>query len=285
MRTPVLASLILLAVVSVLPSPDLLAQTSQQRTAAPSTSAAPARDLSGVWSSWPGDPGLSPVGSLTGVGRGPGDMPPLTPWGQAKYNANKPGIRAQDEPGQQRSRPAVRPSGESRACCSAPRSKIATMRDRTRMFFGSAWRTIWTDGRALPDDPDPSWMGTSVGRWEGDRTFVVNSVGFDERTWLGQEGQPHSDEMRLEERWERVDQNTITLNATINDLKTYTTPFKTIQIVYKLRPPTYELKCFSLCLVGGECVLESHQEACRSATANAELEGAVASTTTATTMT
>jgi len=82
MRRPVLASLMLLAVVSVLPAPDLLAQTGQQRSAASATPA-PTRDLSGVWSFLPGDPGLSPVGSLTGVGRGPGDMPPLTPWGQA----------------------------------------------------------------------------------------------------------------------------------------------------------------------------------------------------------
>ena len=246
MRTPVLSSLILLAVVSVLPTSDLLAQTSQQRTAATTTSVVPARDLTGVWSFLPGDPGLSPVGSLTGVGRGPGDMPPLTPWGQAKYNANKPGYGPRMSP--DNNDPALQcdPPGIPRLLFGAT-FEIATMRDRTRMFFGSAWRTIWTDGRALPDDPDPSWMGTSVGRWQGDRTFIVNTVGFDERTWLGQEGQPHSDEMRLEERWERVDQNTLTLNATINDPKTYTTPFNTIQIVYKLRPPTYELM-FSPCV-------------------------------------
>ena len=70
MRTPVLASLVLLAVASVVTSPDLLAREGQQRTAAPATSVAPARDLTGVWSFLPGDPGLSPVGSLTGVGRG-----------------------------------------------------------------------------------------------------------------------------------------------------------------------------------------------------------------------
>ena len=81
----------------------------------------------------------------------------------------------------------------------------------------------------------------SVGRWEGDYTFVVNSAGFNDKTWLGQEGQPHSDEMRLEERWERVDHDTLRLNATIDDPKTYTKPYETIQIVYKLRPSTYQL--------------------------------------------
>ena len=246
MRRPVLALLMLLAVVSVLPAPELIAQTGQQRSAAPGTAVAPVRDLSGVWSFLPGDPGLSPVGSLTGVGRGPGQMPPLTPWGQAKYDANKPGYGPRMSP--DNNDPALQcdPPGIPRLLFGAT-FEIATMRDRTRMFFGSAWRTIWTDGRALPADPDPSWMGTSVGRWEGDHTFVVNSMGFDERTWLGQEGQPHSDEMRLEERWARVDRNTLTLNATIDDPKTYTMPYKTIQIVYKLRPPAYELM-FSPCV-------------------------------------
>src|SRR5688500_7000717 len=172
MRRPVLASLILLAVVSVLPAPDLLAQAAQQRSAAPATEVAPARDRSGVWSFLPGDPGLSPVGSLTGVGRGPGDMPPLTPWGQAKYDANKPGYVPRMSP--DNNDPALQcdPPGIPRLLFGAT-FEIATMRDRTRMLFGSAWRTIWTDGRALPADPDPSWMGTSVGRWEGDHTFVV----------------------------------------------------------------------------------------------------------------
>lgn len=86
MRRPVLTLLSLLAVALGSPSPDLLAQAAQQRNVAPAKAAAPARDLSGVWSFLPGDPALSPVGSLTGVGRGPGDMPPLTPWGQTKYD-------------------------------------------------------------------------------------------------------------------------------------------------------------------------------------------------------
>lgn len=235
-------SIMVLAVVVVWALPHLLlAQAAPQGAATSSAAAsAPRRDLSGVWSFLPGDPALSPVGSRTGVGRGPGDFPPLTAWGQAKYDANKPGYGPRMTP--ENNDPALQcdPAGIPRLLFGAT-FEFATISGRTMMLFGSAWRTIWTDGRALPDDPDPTWMGTSIGRWEGDYTFVVNSVGFNDRTWLGQEGQPHSDEMRLEERWERVDRDTLHLNATIDDPKTYTKPYKTIQIVYKLRPSTYQL--------------------------------------------
>ena len=84
-------------------------------------------------------------------------------------------------------------------------------------MFEKRWRTIWTDGRQLPKDPDPRWYGYSVGRWEDDSTFVVNSVGMDERTWLDNAGSPHSDQMKVEERYHRVDQNTMELTVTIDD--------------------------------------------------------------------
>ena len=64
--------------------------------------------------------------------------------------------------------------------------EVQTLPGKTIMLFDTAWRTIWTDGRPLPplEDVDPSWNGTSVGRWESDRVFVVNSIGFNGRTWL-----------------------------------------------------------------------------------------------------
>jgi hypothetical protein len=211
------------------------------RAAAAATAPVPARDLTGVWSFLPGDPALSPVGSLTGVGRGPGEMPPLTPWGQAEYMAHKPGYgpRMTGE----NNDPSLKcdPLGVPRLMFGST-FEVQTLPGKTLMLFDTAWRTIWTDGRPLPalEDVDPAWNGTSVGRWESDRVFVVNSIGFTNRTWLGQEGQPHSDQMKLEERWERVDRETLTLNAIIDDPKTYTRPFKTIQITYKLRPASYE---------------------------------------------
>ena len=76
--------------------------------------------------------------------------------------------------------------------------------DRVIQHFswGDGIRPIWTDGRKLPEDPDqPRWWGYSVGHWEGD-TFVVDSTGQDERTWIDHFGYPHSEQMHLEERYQ-----------------------------------------------------------------------------------
>ncbi len=99
--------------------------------------------------------------------------------------------------------------------------------------FNRVWREIWTDGRELPknvggrsaDAADPRWYGYSVGHWEGDYTFVVDTVGSEERTWLDSVGHPHSVEMRVQERYTRVDHNTLEMTMTIDDPKTYTKPF------------------------------------------------------------
>jgi hypothetical protein len=99
--------------------------------------------------------------------------------------------------------------------------------------FNRAWREIWTDGRQLPKDvggnsanaADPRWYGYSVGRWEGDFTFVVDTVGSDERSWLDNAGHPHSIDLHVQERYKRVNHNTLEVTITIDDPKTYTKPF------------------------------------------------------------
>ena len=85
-------------------------------------------------------------------------------------------------------------------------------------------RIIWTDGRELPKDADPRMLGYSVGHWEGD-LFVVQSNTFDDRTWLDHFGYPHSDEMRLEERYHRLDRDNMQLVMTLTDPKIYTKPW------------------------------------------------------------
>ena len=79
--------------------------------------------------------------------------------------------------------------------------------DRVFMFFerDHAWRQIWTDGRSHPKDLAPTWMGDSIGKWDGD-TFVVDTVGLTEKSWLDFYGDPHSEDMHLIERYKRVDQ-------------------------------------------------------------------------------
>jgi hypothetical protein len=84
-------------------------------------------------------------------------------------------------------------------------------------------RTIHTDGRGLPEDPNPTWFGYSVGRWEGD-TLVVNTNGFNDRTWLDFAGHPHSEALRTTERFHRRDFGHMDFEMTLEDPKTFTKP-------------------------------------------------------------
>ncbi|MGH7870082.1 MAG: hypothetical protein ACREP9_21200, partial [Candidatus Dormibacteraceae bacterium] len=109
--------------------------------------------------------------------------------------------------------------------------------NRVYQFFewAHSYRVIRTDGSELPKDPDPRWMGYSVGKWDGD-TFVVKSFGFDERTWLDHFGNPVSDDMTLEERYHRADRDTLELNMTIAAPKAYTKPWVSEKKTFKLSP-------------------------------------------------
>jgi hypothetical protein len=91
-------------------------------------------------------------------------------------------------------------------------------------WYGN-WRVIWTDGRELPKDPEPRWNGYSVGKWVDDYTFVVETVGMNPRTWLDHAGRPHSEDLRVEERFHRVDHDTLELTVKIDDPKMYKEPW------------------------------------------------------------
>src|SRR5215470_11588719 len=96
------------------------------------------------------------------------------------------------------------------------------------------FRQVYTDGRKLPVDPQPAWLGYSVGKWEGD-TLVVDSAGFNDRSWLDASGHPHSEELRIQERFHRRDFGHMDLQLTIDDPKMYTRPF-TIKVTEVLVP-------------------------------------------------
>jgi hypothetical protein len=85
------------------------------------------------------------------------------------------------------------------------------------------YRQIYIDGRKLPKDPNPTWLGYSVGRWEGD-TLVVESAGFNDRTWLDRAGHPHSESLRVTERFRRVDFGHLQFQITYEDPETLTKP-------------------------------------------------------------
>ncbi len=98
------------------------------------------------------------------------------------------------------------------------------------------YRQIFMDGRTLPKDPNPSWLGYSVGRWETD-TLVVESVGFNDRTWLDRAGHPHSEKLRVTERFLRVDFGHMQYQITFDDPDTLTKPL-TLSIAVNYRPDT-----------------------------------------------
>jgi hypothetical protein len=84
-----------------------------------------------------------------------------------------------------------------------------------------AYRQIHMDGRALPKDPNPTFMGYSVGRWDGD-TLVVDTIGFKDTTWLDMGGHPHTEDLHITERFRRRDFGHMDLEVTFEDPKAYT---------------------------------------------------------------
>jgi hypothetical protein len=99
-----------------------------------------------------------------------------------------------------------------------------------------SYRQIYMDGRPLPKDPNPQWMGYSVGHWEDD-TLVVQSSGFVENNWLDNNGHPGTESLRLTERFHRRDFGHIDLELTIDDPKAYTKPWK-VNLEFTANPDT-----------------------------------------------
>jgi hypothetical protein len=86
------------------------------------------------------------------------------------------------------------------------------------------YRQIFLDGRSLESAPNPTWMGYSVGHWEGD-TLVVESNGFNDRTWLDHDGHPHTEGLRTTERYRRRNFGNLDLEVTVSDPETYARPW------------------------------------------------------------
>jgi hypothetical protein len=156
---------------------------------------------------------------------------PYTPLGLAALKANKP-----SGPGV-RQVPAALSNDPLDQCdpIGFPRMELYELRTMelvqtanqviyVNQWYGN-WRIIWTDGRELPKDPDPRWNGYSVGKWVDDYTFVVETAGMNPRSWLDHAGRPHSDALRVEERFHRVDHDNMELTVTIDDPKMYTQPW------------------------------------------------------------
>jgi hypothetical protein len=211
-------------------APNLAAQTGQ-----PSATPGLSHDLSGVWMQYPdgdvpGVPGMNAVSNRT--------RPALTPWGQAKFDAAKPLVGPRAVPGVENN-PELRcePDGPPKLLNLPNPFEIVQIPGRVLMFFelGHIWREIWTDGRPLPKDPDPSYLGYSVGKWDGD-TFVVDTTGFNDKLWDDSYGNPRSDATHLTERYRRLNHDTLELQIIIDDPKAYTKTWISPPKLHKLEP-------------------------------------------------
>jgi hypothetical protein len=238
-----------LALVSaVMFSSGLCAQTSPKTDAkmekAPAAQALPRTpdgvpDFSGVWE------GHMPASARKWAGYAfTGDIPEMTPWGKAQYEKSKPswGPRAVVD-----STDMVNPTTGNEIGCfptGVPRiyvhpfpMEILQVPGRVvELFeFNHFVRQIYTTGpHEHSKDLDPTWMGDSVGWWEGD-TLVIDSVGFNDKTWLDRAALPHSDQLHVIEHISRPKQDTLVVHITIDDPKTYTKTWEGERI-YVLEP-------------------------------------------------
>jgi hypothetical protein len=109
------------------------------------------------------------------------------------------------------------------------------------LFEGNihSYRQIFTDGRKHTDDPDPTWYGHSIGFWDGD-TFVVDTVGYNDKFWFDFVGTPHTEQLHTIERYTRTNLGTLVNEVTIEDPGAYTRPFK-VTFTARLAPKGDEL--------------------------------------------
>jgi hypothetical protein len=191
---------------------------------------APKRDLSGLWH-YQGTGGSEPIAPDSLI-------PPMTPWAKARFDAERPGYGARRAPGGNDPILQCDPIGFPRIMFLNTPFEFVQAPGRVIQFFEHEheYRTIWTDGRALPSDPEVTWYGYAIGHWEGDDTLVVESAGYNDKTWLGSTGYPHSEDMRITERYHRIDHDTIAYDITVTDPKSYTQPIVGPHRTMKLRP-------------------------------------------------
>lgn len=231
-------------------TPDLSAKTPRASNGKP--------DLSGVWQIEPPKPGeMERLYGPAGVGEVLGDdlrdqnkyffnlfidykpgEEPLRAEAAAQTQQNLKNIIAESPPAR------CLPYGLPNRYFNARPFKIFQMPEAIVMYFeiDGAFRQIHTDGRKLPADPFPSWMGYSTGKWDGD-TLVVDTAGFNDKTWLDVRGHPHSEALHVQERFHRRDFGHMDIQATLNDPLILTKPV-TVNFTVLLIPNSDVLESF-----------------------------------------
>ena len=187
-------------------------------------------DLSGVWQ------GDTKYLQNVAADLKPGEMTML-PWAEALTDERKTGIHAAEEP-----QANCLPPGIPRINSTPYPFKIVQTGDEVLILYESyeLTRQIFLDGRQVISDTNPSWMGYSVGKWDKD-TLVVDTVGFNGKTWLDATGHPTTDALHLTERYRRRDAGHLEIRITIDDPKAYVRPWTVTQVM-QLLPGTEVLE-------------------------------------------
>jgi hypothetical protein len=181
----------------------------------PSTSAVP--DMTGVWYD-------GPSGNLTKY-TVPGQEMILTSYGKQRYDT----VDHAKDPNT-----FCLPPGPSRMITMAHPTMIVQRPDLVIFLQESQriFRIVYTDGRGHPDDiyDYPEWMGSSIGKWEGN-TLVVDTVAINDRTWLDTDGHEHSDKLHMTERFRLADRNSLEMLTTYDDPVFFVKPFTTRRVL------------------------------------------------------
>jgi hypothetical protein len=213
------------------------AQTKKPSKAAKAPSSAQAHDLSGVWMD--DHPRPNTVQERYWIYELTLEEPPMTAWGEAQYKATKSSFGSHAFPLAETNDPIFRscsPPGFPRIFLHPFPMQIVQVPGEVIMFFewDSVRHQIFTDGRPHDATLGPSWMGDSIGHWEGD-TLVADTVNFNDKTWLDRRGHPHSDALHVVERIRRMNRNHLVDDITIEDPKAYTKSW-TAHLDFLLRP-------------------------------------------------
>lgn len=187
-------------------------------------------DFSGIWQRSGGGPGLI------------ADEPPMTAWGREKYAAAKPihGPRTVSPTESNAAELKCLPMGIPGMYFRPRTFEIVQLATRALMLFevDHMWREIHVDGRSFPDVPLQSWMGYSIGRYEGDALVIETRhfKGWEENAqrWLDRLGHPFSDELKVTERFRRTSRDTLVNEIAIDDPIAYTRPWAAT-MTYRLR--------------------------------------------------
>jgi hypothetical protein len=158
---------------------------------------------------------------------------PFQPWAKELADARADGSHSRDDPPAQ-----CLPQGVPRLGGAPGPWKLVQTPGLIVIIYESfnLWRQIFTDGRKLAADVSPMWLGYSTGHWDGD-TLVVETRGFNGKTWLDQVGKPSTDQLRVIERYRRKDFGHLDIEITIDDPGAYTRPWTVIEH-FDLKPDT-----------------------------------------------